>query len=1261
MDQKAIRLFFHKMISHLKKITRVVLRIAAIIAILLIVIISVQHLLRRDLELSIIGWESNYINYRMGGWYIDENVVETDEMIDMIYSPSMWLDKGTYTIQIDYECENDQGYLVHGNSANDVYIDAGFDELRKDKKSISHDFVLAEDVADFEILIKYNGKGALHIKNISIKENRLGLLKEQVFMLFGFLQEQVFMLFGFLQEQVFMLFSLPKEQAFIPFSFLKEPLFMLLSLFILFNIFMLLSFLRVCLKSLSVDTVREKIRSYRMSGDFKHNLKKVFLLANEKFKFIILKLKKFLIVFLSPKKILLYISNWKCLPVKETITTFFRRNIFNRAILILYLYIVISIRLFILCNGRVTVPFVLSQLLVLIVLIAICPFLQQKISQLTIQIQDMTDRKHGIFWGILFFAVSFAILFCWYTAYYPGVFSAESIGQYRQALSGEYNNTAPVLQTWIAFTLPIKMTGRADFIILFQIVEYSAVIAYMLYVLLKYGGKCIAILAFLYIMLNPVTGNVAIYPGNNTTFTMFAILLMTLGLQIHITDGKWLDQKTALPLLTIVLTVTTFVNPRGLLFTAPFLAALLFRFDRKRRLRFLILLILGLDIIMSRIYLVAPEAAKIWNYEAEQIKFPSNIDELKLTDMVYAIDGDVDWEFYPEIAENDLGLEFRENRQRAVLQNYTEYTRHSTLKYLFWCVGIINLITIIAVLCKCRFRKREDWNKILFTLPLLCYNFGSMFLMTWNDFRFFCMSFPICPIILMILFGKRTQESVEEVGETTVYLTGEDHNQNKKTKFQYVTAVIYTLILFALNYMMVLNINFWSDEGYSIKLSKMSFFEMIDATAMDVHPPLYYVLLQIISRAMGFRWVSYRLLSIIPYGILLIFALTVIWKKFGKEASLTWITLLSLLYTGIQYNVQVRMYSWGAFFVLMSFYFLHEILSHNRIRDYSAFVMMSLAAAYTHYYCLISVAFFYLTLILVALTKRKEFLKKVLMACDVTILAYLPWFFILLKTFNRTSEGYWMAEIPSLKECLLFLFSSKWQTVFLLLFFIITVIYVMYETEALISGALWKARIPFLISVSDLHVSKNAIWMTAGLVSVIGTALTGIIVSQIFRPMFTLRYIYPVSVVACLMLGIGLEKYKKKMVCMAIIVVLVMDGGIPHYLTEYNILKYEEERLCKVLDATEREISVDDVILTDIALLHWGNIGTYYPGIKTELIDVNDLGILNKNIDYWLFIGTEKAESKIQMIEGQGYEAIRYVSDGNLGRIPVCVYRLDKK
>lgn len=152
---------------------------------------------------------------------------------------------------------------------------------------------------------------------------------------------------------------------------------------------------------------------------------------------------------------------------------------------------------------------------------------------------------------------------------------------------------------------------------------------------------------------------------------------------------------------------------------------------------------------------------------------------------------------------------------------------------------------------------------------------------------------------------------------------------------------------------------------------------------------------------MDFQWISYRLLSMIPYGIILCFALTVIRKRFEKEAELILITCSSLINTAIDYNVQTRMYSWGALFVLMSSYCLRCILEYNRIRDYTGFVMMSLAAAYTHYYCLISVAFFYLVLLLIAAARRKEYLARVLGACVITVVAYLPCFFKWLQTFMR--------------------------------------------------------------------------------------------------------------------------------------------------------------------------------------------------------------------------------------------------------------------
>lgn len=276
-----------------------------------------------------------------------------------------------------------------------------------------------------------------------------------------------------------------------------------------------------------------------------------------------------------------------------------------------------------------------------------------------------------------------------------------------------------------------------------------------------------------------------------------------------------------------------------------------------------------------------------------------------------------------------------------MLVRYTESSRNSGVKYLFWYVGVINLVVVTVALGK-------GGTKSLYALSLLCYNFGSMFSQAGNEFRYFYVSFPVLPLLLFLLLGEKDREQEDAVGEgkerAAVSVNASDAGKNgyRKISCSYVIAVLYTLILFALNLIMAFNINFWSDEGYSILLSRMSFTDMLNATAGDVHPPLYYILLQTISRIMDFQWISYRLLSLIPYGIMLCFALTVIWKKFGEEVALILITCSSLLNTAIDYNVQTRMYSWGALFVLMSFYCLRGILEHNRIKDYVGFVLMSL-------------------------------------------------------------------------------------------------------------------------------------------------------------------------------------------------------------------------------------------------------------------------------------------------------------------------------
>ncbi len=945
--------------------------------------------------------------------------------------------------------------------------------------------------------------------------------------------------------------------------------------------------------------------------------------------------------------------------LEKVITDFKGGTIAHVGLLSLYLLLVIAVQLFIINDGQVSMPFVLSLMLLWIVLIAVCLFLQRRIGRFQIEIRDEINRKQGTVWGLSFFVLSLLILCCWYIAYYPGAFSPESLAQYGQVLSGEYHNGAPMLQTWLTFTLPLTLTGNAGSVVLFQIVEYSAVLAYMFYVLLRYGGKRIAVLSFIYIMLNPVTGNMAVCPWSDMTFAMFAVLLMTLGLQIHMTDGKWLGSKAALPFFVLVIVAATFISARGILFTVPFLIAVLFHVDRKRKIKLIIFFVIGIAIIKICYYSVNPYATGIWNYEAEQVQLPATAEELASKEFMYGIDGKVTWGLYPNTAENELGLTLKENSVQTALRKYTEYTWSSRIfKYFFWFAGINNLAIITVILSKYKFGKRENWKKILLAFPILCYNFGTMLLATQYDFRFFYMNFPVFPVILIILFGKRRQEDTGESEETESFLNSGE--KNKKLDYQYMMAVLYACILFAMNCVLIFDMNFWSDEGYSIMLSRMSLADMLEMTAGDVHPPLYYILLQIISRLTGFSWISYRLLSVIPYGILLIFALTVVWKKFGKEPAIIWITFASLLDTAVIYNVQVRMYSWGALFVMMSFYCLYRILEHNRKKDYAAFVVMSLSAAYTHYYALVSVAFFYLVLLVAAIVKREKYLKKVIVACVITVLAYLPWFFVLLQTFTRTSEDYWMQGAPSLKDCLLFLFQSRYQTVFLAVFLAAAVVFMLYETKVLKFKAFSKGNFTVSIMASDFHADKFIIWLAAGVLSVLGTMFVGVAVSCAIRPMFAERYIYPVSAVAWLIFGICLSRNKYKTIWTAVMIFLVLRCGIPNYIEYHNEQNYEESRLQAVLDATVEEISEDDVILTDVDLFHWVNIGTYYPEVESRMIDEALIEPLDQNINYWMIMGDELEGGMRQRLMEQGYRAVSIVRDGNLGRIPAYVYRLDR-
>lgn len=526
--------------------------------------------------------------------------------------------------------------------------------------------------------------------------------------------------------------------------------------------------------------------------------------------------------------------------MKQNVIVFFHKMVSqlrgtNGIILSLYIFFCVSAQIFISWPGELSIFFWLMEFVLISVTCFICPFILNKIAFIKIELQENSlTQKEKILWISSFFTVSLCVLFCWYLAYYPGSFMNDTIDQYGQALRGTYNDWHPALQTLFTFTIPLRITGRADSIILFQIIEYSVVLTYMAYTILQFGKKKYAICSFLYILLNPITGEMMLNPWKDTAFAMSTLLLMVFGLRIYLTEGEWINRKMSRNVFILILTLATLFRHNAILFTIPFLVVTLIHIYNKETclkilMQFIVLLMLikdpiyytlnvaeadnrqiemlGLPMSMlgnvakespesfDRItadfmFSVAPEedwknmyqcgsfnsikwgentnwsvieetgAANILSMTFKTL-FRAPVASLKglfcLTDLVYAFDGNINWEIGRGIVQNDFGLESHEVVGRSMIGTYAYVVKNSIFKYIFCYVGGINLAIIASVLCKYNLKDKDNWKKISFCLPILIYNFGTMLLLSGEDFRFFYLSFPIFPILFLILYDEKSE------------------------------------------------------------------------------------------------------------------------------------------------------------------------------------------------------------------------------------------------------------------------------------------------------------------------------------------------------------------------------------------------------------------------------------------------------------------------------------------------------------------------
>ena len=183
----------------------------------------------------------------------------------------------------------------------------------------------------------------------------------------------------------------------------------------------------------------------------------------------------------------------------------------------------------------------------------------------------------------------------------------------------------------------------------------------------------------------------------------------------------------------------------------------------------------------------------------------------------------------------------------------------------------------------------------------------------------------------------------------------------------------------------------WIDEAYSIELAKHSFGQIIQGTAADQHPPLYYLLLNLWLR-IGASIAHARLLSVllgvISVGQILHFG----YKTGGVFIGLIAGLLVALSPVHVWYSQEIRMYMLLLVLTTASTAVFWWALKSKRNFYWILYCLFSTLAIYTHYFALFIILAQAIWLVIWVFTgNSKNELWKWIASSSVTALLILPW------------------------------------------------------------------------------------------------------------------------------------------------------------------------------------------------------------------------------------------------------------------------------
>ena len=169
---------------------------------------------------------------------------------------------------------------------------------------------------------------------------------------------------------------------------------------------------------------------------------------------------------------------------------------------------------------------------------------------------------------------------------------------------------------------------------------------------------------------------------------------------------------------------------------------------------------------------------------------------------------------------------------------------------------------------------------------------------------------------------------------------------------------------------------------------------ILAATAADVHPPLYYLIVKVSFAIFGESLRVMLWTSLFPVILGMVLSAALIRKRWGFQVAV----LLNLAYGFapfmLYYNLNLRMYSWMDLFVLGVILVCYEIVCEGKGKGwhYVILFLCSIMAVYTQYFAVLPIVVCYLWLFIYLVRRKdKSGLIGFLTICVLDVISYIPW------------------------------------------------------------------------------------------------------------------------------------------------------------------------------------------------------------------------------------------------------------------------------